>query len=194
MLSWGHTSRIACHPGVHRTLALIQQRFWWSSMAADIWTFVAACTVCTNNKSSHRPHAGLLQPLPSPPCPRSHIIGLPPSEGNDTVLTVANRFSKAVHFFPLSKLPTALETANLLVQHVFRLHGIPQDIVSDHGPQFTSQVWMAFCWALGTTSSLTSGYHPQSKGRPNERTRVWSPLCAVWPSASHPPWPHTYPG
>ncbi|XP_056289620.1 vascular endothelial growth factor A-A isoform X4 [Pseudoliparis swirei] len=39
----------------------------------------------------------------------------------------------------LPKLPSALETSQLLTQHVFRLHGIPADIVSDRGPQFISQ-------------------------------------------------------
>lgn len=122
------------------------------------------------SKSSHRPPSGLLQLLPTPPRPWSHITvdfvtSLPPSEGNATILTVVDRFSKAVHFVPLPKLPTALEMANLLIQHVFRLHGISQDIVSDRGPQFTSHVWKAFCRALGTTSSFTSGYHPQSNGQ-----------------------------
>lgn len=115
-------------------------------MAADVWTFVAACTVCMRSKSSHRPSAGLLQPLPHPtPPPRSHIAvdfvtGLPPSEGNTAILTVVDRFSKVEHFVPLPKLPTTLETANLLIQHVFRLHGILRDIVSDRSPQFTSSV------------------------------------------------------
>ncbi|KAI3353378.1 hypothetical protein L3Q82_019911 [Scortum barcoo] len=63
------------------------------------------------------------------------------------------------------KLPSALETASLLTDHVFRLHGLPTDIVSDRGPQFTSQVWTAFCKALGATPSLSSGYHPQSNGQ-----------------------------
>ena len=68
-------------------------------------------------------------------------------------------------FVPLSKLPSALETADLLTQHVFRLHGLPLDIVSDRGPQFTSQVWKAFCRALGASVSLSSGYHPQTNGQ-----------------------------
>ena len=42
---------------------------------------------------------------------------------------------------------------------------IPMDIVSDRGPQFTSQVWRVFCGALGATSSLSSGFHPQSNGQ-----------------------------
>lgn len=51
------------------------------------------------------------------------------------------------------------------MNHVFRLHGIPADIVSDRGPQFISQVWRAFCSALGCTVSLSSGFHPQTNGQ-----------------------------
>ncbi|XP_061100251.1 uncharacterized protein LOC133130042 [Conger conger] len=42
VLQWGHTSKVACHPGFHRTLALIQQRFWWPTMSADTREFVPA--------------------------------------------------------------------------------------------------------------------------------------------------------
>ena len=62
-------------------------------------------------------------------------------------------------------MPTAFQTAEALFHHVFRLFGIPEDIVSDRGPQFTSQVWTAFFESLGVTVSLTSGYHPQSNGQ-----------------------------
>ncbi|KAI4805924.1 hypothetical protein KUCAC02_010517 [Chaenocephalus aceratus] len=170
VLQWGHTSKVACHAGFHRTLALIRQRFWWPTMSADTKEYVSTCSVCARSKASHQAPAGLLRPLPIPHRPWSHIAvdfvtGLPPSDGNDTILTIVDRFSKAVHFVPLPKLPSALETATLLTQHVFRLHGIPQDIVSDRGPQFSSQVWKAFCRALGASASLSSGYHPQTNGQ-----------------------------
>ena len=102
----------------------------------------------------------------SPRRPWSHIAldfvtGLPPSHGNTTILTVVDRFSKSVHLVPLPKLPSAKETADLLVQHVFRLHGLPVDVVSDRGPQFTSNFWRAFCNLLGAKVSLSSGFHPQ---------------------------------
>ena len=51
VLEWGHSSRIACHPGATRTLALIRQRFRWPLMRRDVQMFVAACEVCTRNKS-----------------------------------------------------------------------------------------------------------------------------------------------
>lgn len=52
-----------------------------------------------------------------------------------------------------------------MIQHVVRLHGIPVDIVSERGLQFTSQAWRAFCQALGASVSLSSGFHPQTNGQ-----------------------------
>jgi transposase InsO family protein len=72
------------------------------------------------------------------------------------------------HIIPLSKLLSSRETADLLVFHVFRLHGISTDIVSDRGPQFPSQVWRSFCSALGINVSLSFGYHPQTNGQANQ--------------------------
>ncbi|CAM4638891.1 unnamed protein product [Leuciscus chuanchicus] len=118
----------------------------------------------------NRPPDGLLQPLPIPSRPWSHIAldfvtALPPSQGNTVVLTVVDRFSKAVHFIPLPKLPSAQGTALTVVNHVFRLHGLPTDVVSDRGPQFVSKFWQEFCRLLGATVSLSSGFHPQSNGQ-----------------------------
>ena len=170
VLSWGHTHKLAGHPGATRTVEFIRRRFWWPGLDEDAKTFVAACDICARNKNLHRAPAGLLHPLAIPDRPWSHIsmdfvTGLPPSDGNDTILTIVDRFSKAVHYVPLPKLPSAAEMADLLTVHVVRLHGIPSDIVSDRGPQFTSKVWQAFCRGIGATVSLTSGYHPQSNGQ-----------------------------
>ena len=84
---------------------------------------------------------------------------------NVLILTGVDRFSKMVHFVALPKLQSVAETADLLVTHVIRLHGIPQNIVSDRGPQFTSGVWQAFCRGIGATASLSSGCHPQTNGQ-----------------------------
>ncbi|XP_056132867.1 uncharacterized protein LOC130109929 [Lampris incognitus] len=170
ILKWGHTSQLACHPGVHRTFTFIARRFWWPTMRRDVKEFVMACTICARSKASHQAPAGLLQPLPIPSRPWSHVAldfvsGLPPSQGNTVILTVVDRFSKGVHLVALPKLPSASETADLLMSHVFRLHGLPKDILSDRGPQFVSRVWRAFCKGLGASVSLSSGYHPQTNGQ-----------------------------
>uniref|UniRef100_A0A4W5L815 Gypsy retrotransposon integrase-like protein 1 n=1 Tax=Hucho hucho TaxID=62062 RepID=A0A4W5L815_9TELE len=116
VIRWGHCSKVACHPGVTRTSFLVKQRFWWPAMAQDIRSFVLACSCCATSKTPNRPPERLLQPLPVPSRPWSHIAldfitGLPPSQGKTVILTVVDRFSKATHFIPLMKLPSAKETA-----------------------------------------------------------------------------------
>jgi transposase InsO family protein len=74
-------------------------------------------------------------------------------------------FSKSSRLIPLAGLPTSLQTAEVLFTHVFQHNGVPEDIVSDRGPQFTSRVWRAFMEHLGVSVSLTSGYHPECNGQ-----------------------------
>lgn len=59
----------------------------------------------------------------------------------------------------------AFETAENFFQYVFRFYGLPEDIVSDRGPQFTSRLWSALFRQLNVNVNLTSGYHLQSNGQ-----------------------------
>lgn len=84
-------ARFDCHPRMGRTLSLLGQHFWWPTMATDTQDFVTACTVCARGKSSHRPLAGFLRPLPIPSRPWSHIAldfvsGLPDSSGKNSCI------------------------------------------------------------------------------------------------------------
>ncbi len=127
VLQWGHESPLTCHPGNARTLDFLQRRFWWPSIKEDVKVYVEACPVCSQGKSTRQRPQGLLHPLPIPRRPWSHlsldfVTGLPPSQGNTVILVVVDRFSKAAWFIPLPKLPSAKETAELLMNHVLHLH------------------------------------------------------------------------
>lgn len=178
-----HSSRL---PGITATLHLLKNRFWCPTMSADTTQFINNCTVCHTSKPSRQLPAGLLQPLPIPQHPWSHIAidfitDLPKSCGNTVILMVIDRFSKSCRLISLPKLPTAFETAETLCEYVFRFYGLPEDIVSDRGPQFTSRVWAAFVKHLNVNVSLTSGYHPESNGQTErmnqELTRFLRTYC-----------------
>ncbi len=165
-----HSSRGTGHPGANNTLSLLRDRFWWPNMARDVRRFAQGCPDCAMSKSPRHLPAGKLLPLPVPNRPWSHlgvdfVTDLPPSEGKTCILVMVDRFSKSCRLLPFKGLPTALEMAELLFNHVFRYYGIPEDIVSDRGPQFISRVWKAFFQLLGVTVSLSSGYHPESNGQ-----------------------------
>ncbi|KAK3528918.1 hypothetical protein QTP70_012863 [Hemibagrus guttatus] len=60
-------------------------------------------------------------------------------------MVVVDRFSKGCKLIPLKGLPTAMQSAEAMFNRVFRNFGLPEDIVSDRGPQFTSRVWGSLC-------------------------------------------------
>uniref|UniRef100_A0A3Q3F8X0 Integrase catalytic domain-containing protein n=1 Tax=Kryptolebias marmoratus TaxID=37003 RepID=A0A3Q3F8X0_KRYMA len=104
------------------------------------------------------------------------------------ILTIIDRFSKACHLVPLRKLPSAYQTAQLLVKHVFRLHGIPQDVLSDRGPQFTARVWKQFCATLNASCSLSSGFHPQSNGQTERMNQEMESMLRCFTSSNPSDW------
>ncbi|KAL0162334.1 hypothetical protein M9458_041730, partial [Cirrhinus mrigala] len=165
-----HTSPGSGHPGSKRTLSLLRNHYWWPQMARDVHRYIRGCSICAINNTPRRLPEGKLVPLSIPQRPWSHIgidfaTDLPASDGFTTILVVVDRFSKACKLIPLPGLPTAMNTAQLLFSQIFRHFGIPEDIVSDRGPQFTSRVWKEFFRLLGVSISLSSGYHPQTNGQ-----------------------------
>ncbi|KAK3507794.1 hypothetical protein QTP70_000406 [Hemibagrus guttatus] len=158
------------HPGINETLSLLRDRFWWPSMAADVRRYVQGCEECAMAKTPRQLPSGKLLPLPVPNRPWSHlgvdfITDLPNSRTHTCIFVIVDRFSKACHLLPLKGPPTAMEAAELLFNQVFHYFGIPEDIVSDRGPQFVSRVWRAFFTRLGVAVNLSSGYHPQTNGQ-----------------------------
>jgi transposase InsO family protein len=53
----------------------------------------------------------------------------------------------------------------MFMNNIFKLHGLPDQIISDRGPQFVSQFWKAFCERVGMKSSLSTAFHPQTDGQ-----------------------------
>lgn len=163
LLSYGHR-------GITASLQLLSKCFWWPSMQADTITYVQNCSTCNIIKSSKQLPAGLLQTLPIPQHPWSHITidfatDLPVSQGHTAILTIVDLFSKACHLIIFPKFPTAFETAEHLCNYVFRFYSLPEDIISDWGPQFSARVCSVFFQQLNINVSLTSEYHPQSNGQ-----------------------------
>ena len=94
------------------------------------------------------------------------LIGpLPVSQEKDAILVVVDRFSKQVHAIPTITSLTAQGTAALLRDNVFRLHGPPDKIIHDRGPQFQSNFAVDFYRSLGIENNPSMAYHPQTDGQ-----------------------------
>jgi transposase InsO family protein len=100
------------------------------------------------------------------------ITQLPTATGPipyDAIVVFVDRLTKMVRMAPTTSDVTSEGTAQLLYDNVFRHHGVPEDLITDRGPVFTSQVFAEFTRILGTQHKLTTAYHPQSDGQ-TERT------------------------
>ncbi|SAL94810.1 hypothetical protein, partial, partial [Absidia glauca] len=154
-----HDSKLAGHFGISRTSQLVRRDYWWPKLRRYITDYIKTCETCARTKTSHATKAGLLQPLTIPENPwksisMDFITDLPVSNNADSILVIVDRLTKMGHFIPCNKTINAEQTATQYIKHIVRLHGVPQDIVSDRGTQFTSKFWTAFHKHLGTNLSL----------------------------------------
>ena len=85
--------------------------------------------------------------------------------GFAAIVVFVDRLSKMVHLPPCTKTVDAERLGELLEQYVFRLHGIPQDIVSDLDIRFASQFLQESCANLKIKLSRSTAKHPQSDGQ-----------------------------
>ena len=93
------------------------------------------------------------------------IVGLPKtSKGYDSIWVIVDRLTKSAHFLLVKIIFTAKQYAQLYMDRVVSLHGIPRTIISDCGAQFIARFWEHFHAALGTQLIRSSTYHPQTDG------------------------------
>jgi hypothetical protein len=85
--------------------------------------------------------------------------------GFSAILVVVDRFSKMAHFIPTTTDVSAVETAHLFRDNVFRLHGLPGEIISDRDSRFASEFWQTLYDLLGTDIRLSTSFHPQTDGQ-----------------------------
>ncbi|SGY83011.1 BQ5605_C009g05613 [Microbotryum silenes-dioicae] len=174
LLAQAHDSLLSGHPGQVKTFELLDRNYTWPGMRQFVNNYVKTCDSCQRNKPTHHRKHGHLQPLPIPSKPWSslsmdHIVDLPPSSGFDCVLVVVDRLTKEAHFIPTHKTDSSRDLARTFLTHVFKLHGLPTDIVSDRGATFTSNWWSEFLAMLKIKPNLSTAFHPESDGQ-TERT------------------------
>lgn len=165
-----HEKPTAGHWGSMKTLDLLTRTFDWQNSRADIIKFCKLCRSCQSIKVDRRPPQGTMMPLPIPDRPWStigvdFIVKLPQSGGFDSVMVIVDHFSKTAHFIPAKETWSAYDLALAFVNTVFKLHGLPDKIVSDRGTVFMSQFWKAVLDQLQVNPAPSTAFHPQTDGQ-----------------------------
>ncbi|CEO95067.1 hypothetical protein PBRA_009599 [Plasmodiophora brassicae] len=151
-----HDAQTAGHFGLGKTLHLVLREFWWPGLRDYVKHYIKSCDVCCRSKTPRHKPSGLLMPLPLPTQLWSSI-------SMDFIMA---------HFIPCKETTTAEQLADLFLSNVFRLHGLPDDVTSDRGPQFVSKFWRQLLDRLGTRRNLSSARHPESDGQTERVNQV----------------------
>ena len=149
------------HPGVSRMKAIARSCLWWPGLDRDLEKVARSCLSCQAVK--HTPAVAPLHPWtwPNRPWQRVHIDFAGPFEGKMFLLAV-DAHSKWGEIHEMSQ-NTATKTISQLRQ-MFAAYGLPDQIVSDNGPQFVSDEFQEFMQANGIRHIRCSPYHPSSNG------------------------------
>jgi hypothetical protein len=172
-----HDSKVAGHWGAGKTVEIVSRNFHWPNMDEQIRQYVHECGSCQWNKPSrHRRNALLHHPLKLPNArwtsiSMDFITNLPESEGCRTIWVVVNRFTKMAHFIPLME-KTATYVAKQFTTHIWRAHGLPNDIFSERGTAFTSKFWKEIMNFLGIKQRMSTAFHPQTDGQTKRVNQV----------------------
>ena len=97
------------------------------------------------------------------------ITKLPMSKGHDSILVVCDRFSKMSHFVVITEKTMAEGLARLFRNNVWKLHGLPESVILDRGPQFAAGLTKKLNKMLGIETKLSTVYHSQTDSQ-TERT------------------------
>jgi len=155
------------HPSIRATRTLVASKFVWHGLNKQIGNWAKTCISCQTAKV-HRHVKTPLSVFKVPHRRFDHInvdlVGpLPPSQGHTYVFTIVDRFTRWPEAIPLTDI-SATTCARALVSHWITRFGIPTQMSSDRGSQFTSDLWNALAKLLGTKHSRTTSYHPQANG------------------------------
>lgn len=165
-----HASALGGHSGQTTCLQRIKLAFYWPNMKSEVIEMIKSCEVCQRSKNENVQYPGLLQPLNIPTqiwkeISMDFIEQLPESNGKNVVLVVFDRLTKYGHFIALQHPFSAKDIADVFLDHIFKLHGMPNSIVSDRDKIFTSNFWTSVFEKLGVALHFSTSYHPQSDGQ-----------------------------
>ncbi|KAM7283094.1 uncharacterized protein ISCGN_000254 [Ixodes scapularis] len=172
VIEMAHTT----HQGIRRTTGLIKELYWWPQVSLHIKQYVQHCTICQSTDKPAKTYRALLQPVdfPSRPWTKLGMDIVGPFEcaprNKRFFITLVDYHSKWLGVMSVHNVTTA--SVIDFLKFVFAREGLPEEIVTDNGPQFISKEFTEFLKTQGIRHLRTSLYYPQANGQVERFNRV----------------------
>ena len=184
ILRRNHDTPTRRHPGRDRTINLLKRHFWWPGLRTWTEEYIQGCATCQQNKMHTHPlriptfHISTKEgTLPFQTVAMDLITNLPPSWGNNAILTIVDHScTRAALFLPCKTTISGEGVATLYHKNIYQWFGLPAKIISDRDPRFMSHFAKALCQHLGIEQNISMAFHPQMDGiskRKNQRVELF---------------------
>jgi len=162
-----HDMPVGGHGEQWKIAELVTRNFWWPGVTREVKRYVEGCDACQRNKNRTQPPVGKFMPNSISEKAWTHISAdfitkLPLAQGYDAILVVVDRFTKMAHFVPTTERTSTEGLAQLFRDNIWKLHGLPNSIISDRGPQFVAGIMKELNRMLRIKTKLSTAFHPQT--------------------------------
>ena len=146
-------------------MELVTRNYWWPGVTRDIGRYVEGCDIYQRMKNRIEKITGKLKL--SEVLERlwtylmvDFIMKLPVVAERDTILVVCDRLTKITHFVATTEEMLVEGLARLFRDNVWKLHELPESMISDRGPQFVAEMTRELNRMLGIETKLLTTFHP----------------------------------
>jgi len=149
---------------------LVTRNFWWPGVTKEVKKYVEEYNTYQKNKNQIETPTEKLMLNTVPEKLWTHIsmdfiTKLPLAQGYDSILVVCNRMTKIAHFVPTTEKTSVEGIARLFWNNVWKLHGLPESIITDREAQFAAEIIKELNQMLGIDTKLLTAYHLQTDGQ-----------------------------
>ena len=181
LLAESHSGRFSGHFAEKGLYGMLARRYWWDGMRNDVRRQCRSCMTCVSRAGAGRKSRPPLKPIPvGGPFHRVgvDVLTLPQTaQGSRYAVVFLDYLTKWPEVFAVSN-HRAETIAKLLVEHVICRHGVPNELLSDRGADFLSELMTEICRVTGMKKINTSAYHPQTDGMVERLNRTLTDMIA----------------
>ena len=161
------------HLGGHKMVTYLRDQVWWRTMVQDVTDYCKSCQTYATSKSPTKRLCGLLKMMPVSTHLWQYIridfMGPLPKLSNqngsyNTICVIIDLLTAMVHLVPTRQTYKVSDIAKVIFDMVYKLHGLPERIISNWDSLFTSHFWKKLYVLLNVELQLLSAFHPQTNG------------------------------
>ena len=165
------------HQGLEKTKLLLREKIWFPKMNTMVEEVVRTCIPCLATGKNVSPEPIKMTKMPAEPWEKLHLDFKGPLPCGKYLLVVIDRYSR----YPEVEIVTSTNANTVIrkLNKIFASHGIPEVLITDNGPPFTSNDFKGYMKQIGASHRLSTPYWPQGNAEAERFMRTLGKILTI---------------